>query len=125
MQSFDEYQEAAHSTSLVGGAAHNIINKREPSEIFFLLRLHYASLKLNGEAGEVAEVVGKGMRDDYGLFTIERTAMLEKELGDVLWYVAEICTIMGWSMEELAEKNIRKLAKRQEEGKLHGDGSDR
>ena len=54
-----------------------------------------------------------------------RKAAIKKELGDVLWYVAALCTELGLEMHEVADENLAKLAKRQEESKLHGDGDDR
>ena len=35
-----------------------------------------------------------------------------KELGDLLWFVAEYCTAMGWTLEDVAMTNIEKLVKR-------------
>lgn len=128
----DSYQEAAHATSLVREGADSLWDRitdqeRDDQYAAFLdyRSLSYVTLKLNGEAGEVAELIGKALRDDSGVITMERSAKLEKEVGDVLWYVAEICTIMGWSLSELASKNLQKLAKRQSDGTLKGDGSNR
>lgn len=128
----DEYQEAAHSTSLVvegvQSLADRVLGSDQMNGYSVLVdygSLAYATLKLNGEAGEVAELIGKALRDDGGVISMERSANLEKEVGDVLWYVAELCTIMGWSLSELASKNLEKLSKRQSEGTLKGSGSDR
>ena len=41
---------------------------------------------------------------------------LKEELGDVLWYIAEACDCFGFSMQEVAQKNIAKLAKRHPNG---------
>lgn len=121
----DEYQEAAHSTSLVVAGVDDFFALDEPIISHSYMQLVYATLKLNGEAGEVAELIGKALRDGDIEIGRERSAKLEKEVGDVLWYVAEICTIMGWSLSELASKNLEKLAKRKDDGTLKGDGSDR
>lgn len=126
----DEYQEAAHTTSLVSEGVDSLWPRvSDPEDGYAALMdygsLAYATLKLNGEAGEVAELIGKALRDDGGVISMERSAKLEKEVGDVLWYVAELCTIMGWSFSELASKNLQKLAKRKGDGTLKGDGSDR
>ena len=57
--------------------------------------------------------------------TEERRQKIIKELGDVLWYAAQICTELGVPMSEVAKLNIEKLAARQKADLLHGEGSDR
>jgi NTP pyrophosphatase (non-canonical NTP hydrolase) len=54
--------------------------------------LSYPALGLAGEAGEVAEHAKKVIRDDGGAVTEERRGALKKELGDVLWYVAQLAS---------------------------------
>jgi NTP pyrophosphatase (non-canonical NTP hydrolase) len=85
----------------------------------------YPVLKMNGEAGECAEKVGKWMRD--GECKIENLDMvaLAKELGDVLWYVAAAAADLGLSLETIASMNIDKLASRAKNAKLQGSGDDR
>lgn len=87
--------------------------------------IFYCTLKLNGEAGEVAEQVGKALRDDGGKFTLERVSKIKKELGDVYWYLARLCHHFGFDPNEVLRENLEKLAKRKFEGKIHGSGSDR
>ena len=43
-------------------------------------------------------------------------AHLKKELGDVLWMIAEICTAKRFDMDEVAQLNIDKLKRRYPEG---------
>jgi NTP pyrophosphatase (non-canonical NTP hydrolase) len=121
---FNEYQAMAWETEVI----------TEPAERFHLrsdaddmLILNYLALKLNGEAGEVAELVGKAMRDGYSFFAPdeEYRDKLLKELGDVQWYVAGIATTLDADLDVVAKENIKKLHKRQKEGNLHGSGSDR
>jgi len=57
--------------------------------------------------------------------TEERREKILKELGDTLWYAAQVCTELGVSMADVAQGNINKLALRQSANKLHGEGSDR
>ena len=87
--------------------------------------LAYPALGLAGEAGEVAEHAKKAIRDDGGTISDERRAAMEKELGDVLWYVAQIATELGLDLDEIAQGNIDKLLSRQRRGVLSGSGDER
>ena len=69
--------------------------------------LSYPALGLAGEAGEVAEHAKKAIRDDEGSITPERRAAMAKELGDVLWYVAQIATELDLDLDEIASATLR------------------
>jgi NTP pyrophosphatase (non-canonical NTP hydrolase) len=75
-------------------------------------RMTIACLGLTGEAGELVDmwkkVVGHGHEQD--------TDKLAKEAGDVLWYLAEICSALGISLSAVARNNIDKLKRRYPEG---------
>jgi NTP pyrophosphatase (non-canonical NTP hydrolase) len=87
--------------------------------------LAYPALGLAGEAGEVAEHAKKAIRDDAGKVSDERRAAMSKELGDVLWYVAQLATELGLDLDEIARQNLEKLFSRQARGVLSGSGDDR
>lgn len=90
------------------------------------LDIIYPALKLAGEAGEVAEKVGKAIRDDVSKFTEkEYLDSLAKELGDVLWYVAALADSIGYDLSEIAQINLDKLSSRQARGVIGGSGDDR
>ena len=50
---------------------------------------------------------------------------MAKELGDVLWYVAQLATELELDLDEIAEANLEKLLSRQRRGVLSGSGDDR
>jgi NTP pyrophosphatase (non-canonical NTP hydrolase) len=85
----------------------------------------YPALGLCGEAGEVAEKVKKTIRDDGGVLTEDRREALSRELGDVLWYLAQLATEAGLELEAIAADNLEKLLSRRERGVLRGSGDDR
>jgi NTP pyrophosphatase (non-canonical NTP hydrolase) len=87
--------------------------------------LAYPALGLAGEAGEVAEHAKKAIRDDDGKVSDERRVAMSKELGDVLWYVAQLATELGLDLDEIAGQNLEKLFSRQRRGMLSGSGDDR
>lgn len=86
--------------------------------------LVYCALGL-GEAGELQGKVKKIMRDDDMILTEEKRDAIAEELGDVLWYVANMASELGYTLEVIAYMNIIKLASRKERGVLQGSGDNR
>jgi len=76
---------------------------------------------LVGKAGEVAERIKKVFRDNNGILDEARKKELKKELGDILWYLAQLSTELGLSFDDVACLNIEKLASRKERGVISGD----
>ena len=87
--------------------------------------LTYSSLGLVGEAGEIANKVKKILRDDYGVIQSTKIDEIGDEIGDVLWYLANICEDLGIELAEVAEVNLNKLYDRKERGVLKGSGDKR
>jgi NTP pyrophosphatase (non-canonical NTP hydrolase) len=87
--------------------------------------LAYPALGLAGEAGEVAEHAKKAIRDEAGAVSDERRAAMAKELGDVLWYVAQLASELGLDLDQIAQTNLEKLLSRQRRGVLSGSGDER
>jgi NTP pyrophosphatase (non-canonical NTP hydrolase) len=107
---FADYQRGSRATAVYPDAGDNLL---------------YPTLGLCGEAGEVAEKVKKMVRDDGGELTPQRREALAGELGDVLWYVAQLATEAGLELGEVAEGNLAKLRSRQERAVLQGSGDER
>jgi NTP pyrophosphatase (non-canonical NTP hydrolase) len=107
---FEEYQQKSRRTALYPNIGNNFI---------------YPTIGLAGESGEVAEKIKKVIRDKNGVADEETKEAIKKELGDVLWYVAQLATELGLSLDDVAENNIAKLASRLERGALHGSGDNR
>lgn len=87
--------------------------------------LAYPTLGLVNEAGEVAGKVKKLFRDKDKQITEADRKALKAELGDVLWYLAQICTELDLSLEEVAEGNLEKLFSRQKRDTIKGEGDNR
>ena len=123
----NEYQKRARITAIY------------PKE----LKVIYPALGLAGEAGEACEKIKKVMRgdlaeeiksnkqsvskwfDNAGKLQRESNARIGKELGDVLWYVANLATDLGLDLDDIATKNIDKLRDRERRNVLQGDGDHR
>ena len=84
----------------------------------------YLSTGIAAEAGEVAGAYAKFFRGDYTREQLLK--ILKKELGDVLWFISQICNEEGLSIEEdVIHTNVNKLTSRSERGVLKGSGDDR
>ena len=70
------------------------------------------ALGLAGESGEVADIVKKVMFQGHSM----NREHIAKELGDILWYVAETATAIGYDLETIMQMNIDKLMKRYPNG---------
>jgi NTP pyrophosphatase (non-canonical NTP hydrolase) len=90
-----------------------------------LLDYAYPAMALAEEAGEVAGKYAKAIRDCNGRIDAERREAIKKELGDVLWFVAELSTQLDFTLEEVMAANIEKLTSRKARGVIKGDGDDR
>ena len=69
-------------------------------------------LGLSGEAGECADIIKKHVHHGHDL----DKEHLKKELGDVCWYIALCCELIGCSMDEIMQMNIEKLKARYPDG---------
>ena len=110
IKQFDRYQQESRKTW-------GLVHMDHP--------LVYPTMGLVNEAGEVAGKVKKIFRDRNGEVSDADRQALKKELGDVLWYLAQICTELDLSLSEVAEANLVKLFDRLERGALGGDGDQR
>lgn len=111
---FKEYQEKSRKTALYPGLGDTF---------------QYPILGLVAEAGEVADKLKKHIRDRNlhkpSDLNEEQRQELAKELGDVMWYLAQLATELGVSLDEIAQQNIEKLYSRLERGKIGGSGDNR
>ncbi len=107
---FTDYQTKSRRTARYPSIGHPVI---------------YPTLGLTNEAGEVAGKIKKIFRDKQGVIGEADLAALKSELGDVLWYLAQVCTELDLSLDEVAGHNIAKLYDRLERGKIGGEGDNR
>lgn len=99
----NEYQELAFKTAMESA--------KNPA---------YMVANLTSEAGEVAGKYAKWIRDG-----VLDEAGMQKEAGDVLWQIAGLSTVMGWSLADIASKNLQKLADRQSRLTISGSRDER
>jgi NTP pyrophosphatase (non-canonical NTP hydrolase) len=108
---------------------------------------HYLRLGFAGEWGEVCELLKRVMRDGKD-FDWSASMVLQEELGDALWYavvlhhttaddyvrilcesrvgeIMHIARACGWTIEEVGERNLAKLADRKARRVISGSGNNR
>lgn len=107
---FSQYQSESRKTAIYPNQGANLV---------------YPTLGLVGEAGEVAEKIKKLIRDESNVLTQEYREAVGAELGDVLWYVAQLATELQLNLDDVAVGNLSKLFSRKERGVLHGHGDTR
>jgi len=83
--------------------------------------LNYYFLGLSEEAGEVAGLRKRFLRDE-GNIDYDK---MKKELGDVLWYIARLGHRYNISLDDIALSNISKLQDRKQRGVICGAGDNR
>ena len=88
-------------------------------------RISYPAMGLAGEVGEVMNKIKKVYRDKGGVFDTTTKQEIASELGDVLWYLAVLSQDLGQDLDAVAEKNLNKLADRNERGVIAGSGDNR
>ena len=106
----NDYQRESRQTALYPNVGRNAI---------------YPTLGLVGEAGEVADKVKKILRDREGVFDQESKDAIKLELGDVLWYISQLASELGYELEDVANSNLQKLNDRKKRGKISGSGDKR
>jgi NTP pyrophosphatase (non-canonical NTP hydrolase) len=106
----NEYQSRAIETAIYPNQGQNFI---------------YPTLGLVGEAGEVAEKAKKIIRDGDGVLTDPDREKIALELSDVCWYVAVLAYELDYTLEEILQMNLDKLASRRQRGVLSGSGDNR
>lgn len=112
MLTLNTYQSRAHVTAIY------------PQE----RAVEYIALGLASEAGEVAGKIKKQIRDGKNWSGEQREDHryhIAAELGDVMWYIAELCTQYDLLLEDIAQHNLDKLASRAQRNVIGGSGDTR
>lgn len=107
---FDDYQKRCRKTALYPKIGKGFV---------------YPALGLANEAGEVVGKIKKIFRDEGGRVSKEKRSEIAGELGDVMWYLAQVATEFNLKLSEIARNNLEKLKSRLERNKIHGSGDNR
>src|SRR3989304_9376938 len=102
---FNEYQKKSRKHAFYP-------NQNSPDAFRYLI------YGITGEAGELAEHFKHALRDEGDELTEDRKLKIIKELSNVLWYVANICTELGVDFNEIPEVSLKKIEERLKRGTL-------
>lgn len=94
----EDYQKVSEKTASIKEVRFNQTESRVAHGIIG------ASTEANEMLDNLKKGVWYGKGIDYG--------NIKEEIGDILWYIAEICNAKGWSMMDLARQNYEKLQKK-------------
>lgn len=108
----NDYQKGASRTAMYPGKG----------ELGGLL---YTALGLAGEAGEYCNKIKKVLRDKGGVLDGPTRLALSEELGDCAWYLAQCANEIGFTLADVMEAGLDKLASRAERGVITGSGDNR
>ena len=85
-------------------------------------RILTAGIGLSGEVGEFNEIIKKALFQEKELDD-QTVTHLKKELGDIMWYVAQACISLNTDIEEIIGINMTKLKSRYDKGSFDKDKS--
>ena len=109
---FDEYQMLSKET------AEQWADPDASSEYDQKLTAMFLALATNGESGELAEKVKKYVREDDEQYLEDA----KYEIGDILWYLSQLASLLDENFSDIAEDNIEKLFDRDERNQILGEG---
>lgn len=114
INSLQDYEELASQTAMYKG-------------ISTFKGAIYNALKMSGEAGEIADKMGKiyGKYGDNPDLTPEQVLDFKEETGDLLWHLTRFANDLGINLADVADTNIKKLKSRQERGVLMSGNGDK
>lgn len=111
MKNIDEYGQFVDEFWMSSGNDNSVLTERD---------FRIMETGLPGEVGELMELIKKEVRDG----TVNRPAM-KKELGDIAYYWARICSAYGFTLSDVLQTNFDKLHTRRANGTMKGSGNDR
>lgn len=88
-------------------------------------RLMYFCMGLAGETGETIDKIKKLVRDKGGKCHFEDQEAIATELGDICWYLSEVCSELDISLSDVMDRNYIKLTRRIQSGTIQGSGDNR
>jgi len=110
-QKYTEFVDAVTSNESKGSDAFTVRLRELYSEGLPVERLLTAAVGMSAESGEFTEIVKKMIFQGKPV-NEENLFHLKRELGDIMWYVAQACMALDTDFNEIIEMNVDKLKSR-------------
>ena len=110
-EKYTEFVDAVTSNESKSSESFSVRLRELYSEGLPVERLLTAAVGMSAESGEFTEIVKKMIFQGKPV-NEENLFHLKRELGDVMWYVAQACMALDTSFDEIVEMNVEKLKKR-------------
>ena len=110
-EKYTEFVDAVTSNESKSSESFSVRLRELYSEGLPVERLLTAAVGMSAESGEFIEIVKKMIFQGKPV-NEENLFHLKRELGDVMWYVAQACMALDTSFDEIVEMNVEKLKKR-------------
>ena len=110
-EKYTGFVDAVTSNESKGSDAFTVRLRELYSEGLPVERLLTAAVGMSAESGEFTEVVKKMIFQGKPV-NEENLFHLKRELGDVMWYVAQACMALDTTFDEIVEMNVEKLKAR-------------
>ena len=123
MMDINSYQDWTNTTALYHNAVKDVVEM--PATSLPSIMLLYLSNTINEEAGEIAGKAKRIIRDEAGVITEQKAISMVEELGDLLYYMAQMAQVLGYTMQEVMDINVNKLLDRKVRGVIKGSGDNR
>ena len=117
-EKYTGFVDAVTSNESKGSDAFTVRLRELYSEGLPVERLLTAAVGMSAESGEFTEIVKKMIFQGKPV-NEENLFHLKRELGDVMWYVAQACMALDTSFDEIVEMNVEKLKKRYPGGEFN------
>ena len=110
-EKYTGFVDAVTSNESKGSDAFTVRLRELYSEGLPVERLLTAAVGMSAESGEFTEIVKKMIFQGKPV-NKENLFHLKRELGDVMWYVAQACMALDTTFDEIVEMNVEKLKAR-------------
>ena len=114
---YTEFVDAVTSLASKDSEAFSVRLRELYGEGLPVERLLTAAVGMSAESGEFTEIVKKMIFQGKPV-NEENLFHMKRELGDIMWYMAQACMALNTNFNEILEMNVDKLSSRYPDGEF-------